>query len=60
MKRGNRSFENVSHFEYLGATITNQNLVQNEAPIAEGPHVTALKEAKGSRVSKLAQRNIDF
>jgi hypothetical protein len=27
---GNRSFENVSQFKYLGMTITNQNLIQDE------------------------------
>jgi hypothetical protein len=30
IKIGNRSFENVSQFKYLGTTVTNQNLVQEE------------------------------
>jgi hypothetical protein len=30
MKIANRSFENVSHFKYLGATVTNQNFIQDE------------------------------
>jgi hypothetical protein len=30
MKIGNRSFENVSQFKYLGTTVTNQNLVQEK------------------------------
>jgi hypothetical protein len=30
MKIANRSFENVSQFKYLGTTVTNQNLVQEE------------------------------
>jgi ribosomal protein S2 len=30
IKIGNRSFENVAQFRYLGTTITNQNLIQEE------------------------------
>jgi hypothetical protein len=30
IKLGNRSFENVSQFKYLGTTVTNQNLIQEE------------------------------
>jgi hypothetical protein len=30
MKIANRSFENMAQFEYLGMTITNQNLIQEE------------------------------
>jgi hypothetical protein len=30
MKIANRSFENVSQFKYLGTTLTNQNLIQEE------------------------------
>jgi hypothetical protein len=30
IKIGNRSFENVSQFKYLGMTVTNKNLIQEE------------------------------
>jgi hypothetical protein len=30
IKIANRSFENVSQFEYFGTTVTNQNLIQKE------------------------------
>jgi hypothetical protein len=30
IKIGNRLFENVSQFRYLGTTVTNQNLIQEE------------------------------
>jgi hypothetical protein len=30
IKTGNRSFENVSQFKYLGMTVTNQHLIQKE------------------------------
>jgi hypothetical protein len=30
IKIGKSSFENVSQFKYLGTTVTNQNLIQEE------------------------------
>jgi hypothetical protein len=30
IKIGSRSFENVSQFKYMGTTVTNQNLIQEE------------------------------
>jgi hypothetical protein len=30
IKIGDRSFENVTRFKYLGTTVTNKNLIQEE------------------------------
>jgi hypothetical protein len=30
IKIANRAFENVAQFKYLGSTVTNQNLIQDE------------------------------
>jgi hypothetical protein len=30
IKIGNRCFKNVAHFKYLGAIITNENMIQEE------------------------------
>jgi hypothetical protein len=30
IKIGDRSFENMAEFKYLGTTVTNQNLIQEE------------------------------
>jgi hypothetical protein len=35
IKIGNRSFENVSQFKYLGMTVTNQNVIQEEISIED-------------------------
>jgi hypothetical protein len=35
IKIGNRCFENFAQFRYLGTTITNQNLVQEETELGQ-------------------------
>jgi hypothetical protein len=36
IKIGNRWFENVAQFKYLGTTITNENLIQEEVNACSG------------------------
>jgi hypothetical protein len=41
-------------------TIQKYNRKIEVAPIGEGPRVAPFKGAKGCKVSKIAQRNVDF
>jgi hypothetical protein len=48
IKLTNRLFENVSHLKYLGRTVTNQNLIQeeNERRLNSSVFLSAVKKGE--------------
>jgi hypothetical protein len=58
LKRGNRYFENVEQFRYLGTTITNQNLIQEEIKRSLNSGNACYHSVQNLLSSRLLSRNI--
>jgi hypothetical protein len=56
----NHSFHQLFHHHYHHYHNFKYKRKIEVPPVEEGPHVTPFKGEKGSRASKLAQRNVDF
>jgi hypothetical protein len=57
-KIGQRSFENVAQFKYLGTTITNQNLIQEEIKIRLNSSNACYHSIQKLLSSRLLSKNV--
>jgi hypothetical protein len=57
-KIGNRSFENVSQFKYLGTTATNQNLIQEEIKMTVNSGNACYHSVQNLLSSRLLSKNV--
>jgi hypothetical protein len=57
IKIGNRSFENVSQFKYLGITVANQNLTQEEIKSRLNSGNACYNSAQNLLSSRLLSKN---
>jgi hypothetical protein len=58
IKIANRSFENVSQFKYLGTTVTNQNLLQEEIKRRLNPGIACYHSVQNLLSSRLLSKNV--
>jgi hypothetical protein len=58
IKKGNRCFENVAQFRYLGTTITNQNLIQEEIKRKLNSGNACYRSVQNLLSSRLLSKNI--
>jgi hypothetical protein len=58
IKIANRSFENVSQFKYLGATVPNQNLIQQEINRKLNSSNTCYHSVQNILSSRLLSKNV--
>jgi hypothetical protein len=58
IKIGNRSFENVSQFKYLGVTVTNRNLIQQKIKMRLNSGNACYHSAQQLLSSRLLSENI--
>jgi hypothetical protein len=60
IKIGNRLFENVSQFKYLGTTVTNQNLIQEDIKRRLNSGNTCYRSVQNLLSSCLLSKNVKF
>jgi hypothetical protein len=58
IKIGNRSFENVSQFKYLGMTVTNQKLIQEDIKMRLNSGNACYHSVKSLLFSRLLSKNV--
>jgi hypothetical protein len=58
IKITNRSFENVSQFKYLGTTVTNKNLIQEEIKRRLNSGNTCYHSVQNLLSSRLLSKNV--
>jgi hypothetical protein len=60
IKIANRSFENVSQFKYLGTTVTNQNLVEEEIKRRLNSDNACYRSAQNLLSSRLLSKKLKY
>jgi hypothetical protein len=60
IKTANRSFENVAQFRYLGKTVTNQNLIQEEIKRRLNSGNVCYHSVQECLSSRLLSKNVTF
>jgi hypothetical protein len=58
IKIGDRSFENVSQFKYLGTTVTNQNLIQEGIKRKSNSGNACYRSVQNLLSSRLLSKNV--
>jgi hypothetical protein len=58
IKIGNRSFENESQYKYLGTTVTNQNLIQEEIKRRLNSYNACYHSVQNLLCSRLLSKNV--
>jgi hypothetical protein len=59
IKIGNRSFENVSQFKYLGTTVTNRNIIQKEIKRRLNSGIASYHSVQNLLSSRLLSKSVN-